>query len=194
MNIEHTVVHPTRKTGVMLEDDDGNEFAQTELIAGFHVSTPIEVPEWNDYWLTLDDYPSVPTVLYAGSGDGEVETYHYKFTDEQLFESLYERAVASGAAQQLAVLKKWRNAASAESAKLKYILAEDGILNIIHGALEQQTATVRALWGLNTWSRNNQTLIGMVAQMAALPAIGAVVLDVDVWMDSWFERAIALEV
>lgn len=174
-----------KPTGATTTDEDGNDIAVMAAIDGWHVNLTVAYPAWAQYSVSPENKQNV---------FNKGETHCYAFPSQAEFESVYDEAAVSAYVNEVSKLNKWRDVTTAESAKLKYILAEDGILDIIDTALEQQPATVRALWALNNWSRNNQTLIGMVTQMAALPAIGAVVLDVPEWMDSWFQRAIALEV
>lgn len=90
MNIEYTVVHPTKKTGVMLDDGDGGEYSETVLIEGYHVNTTKPVEVWAAYELTGDSIPSKPTCVYSGTGQegSGVETYFYCFPDEATFEAL----------------------------------------------------------------------------------------------------------
>lgn len=90
MNIEYTVVHPARKTGVMLTDDDGNQYPETVLIEGYHVNTTQQIEAWAEYQLTGDAIPSKPACVYAGTGQegSGVTTYFYCFPDEATFEAL----------------------------------------------------------------------------------------------------------
>ncbi len=84
MTIEHVVVNPTKQTGVMLTDDDGNQYPETVTIAGYHVNTTQPVEAWTSYQV----FPTSPASVYAGLGvDG---TSYYMFPDQATFEGLLD--------------------------------------------------------------------------------------------------------
>jgi hypothetical protein len=65
-------------------DEEGNQLTVPTYIAGFHVNTTSEVPEWSDY--LCDPQPSTPMRVYAG----DVVPVCYRFPDEDTFNELQE--------------------------------------------------------------------------------------------------------
>ena len=63
-------------------DDEGNQLTAPTYIAGWHVNTTSEVPEWSDY--LLDPQPPTPYRVYAGG----VVPVCYVFPDEETFDDL----------------------------------------------------------------------------------------------------------
>ena len=65
-------------------DDEGNELTAPTYLAGWHVNTTSEVPEWADY--LCDPQPTTPVRIYAGG----VTPVCYRFLDEDTFNDLQE--------------------------------------------------------------------------------------------------------
>ena len=65
-------------------DDEGNELTAPTYIAGWHVNTTSEVPEWADY--LCDPQPVTPVRIYAGG----VVPVCYSFPNEDTFNELQE--------------------------------------------------------------------------------------------------------
>ena len=68
-------------------DDEGNELTAPTYIAGWHVNTTSEVPEWADY--LCDPQPVTPVRIYAGG----VVPVCYSFPNEDTFNELQETPV-----------------------------------------------------------------------------------------------------
>jgi hypothetical protein len=68
-------------------DDEGNELTAPTYIAGWHVNTTSEVPEWADYLCDLQ--PVTPVRIYAGG----VVPVCYLFPNEDTFNELQETPV-----------------------------------------------------------------------------------------------------
>ena len=68
-------------------DDEGNELTAPTYIAGWHVNTTSEVPEWADY--LCDPQPVTPVRMYAGG----VVPVCYSFPNEDTFNELQETPV-----------------------------------------------------------------------------------------------------
>jgi len=68
-------------------DDEGNELTAPTYIAGWHVNTTSEVPEWADY--LCDPQPVTPVRIYAGG----VAPVCYSFPNENTFNELQETPV-----------------------------------------------------------------------------------------------------
>lgn len=67
-------------TGVMLTDSEGGEYPEMHSVAGWHVNTVGEVPEWLEFRVT----PTIPRRIFAG-----VATYFYSFPSEEVFSTYY---------------------------------------------------------------------------------------------------------
>ena len=65
-------------------DDEGNQLTASTYIAGWHVNTTSEVPEWADY--LCDPQPKTPMRVYAGG----VDPVCYRFPDEDTFNELQD--------------------------------------------------------------------------------------------------------
>ena len=65
-------------------DGEGNQLTAPTYIAGWHVNTTSEVPEWSDY--LCDPQPTTPVRVYAGG----VTPVCYSFPDEDTFNDLQE--------------------------------------------------------------------------------------------------------
>ena len=65
-------------------DDEGNQLTAATYIAGWHVNTTSEVPEWADY--LCDPQPTTPVRIYAGG----VVPVCYSFLDEDRFKDIHD--------------------------------------------------------------------------------------------------------
>jgi len=64
-------------------DEEGNQLTAPTYIAGWHVNTTSEVPEWSYY--LCDPQPITPVRIYAGG----VLPVCYSFPDQATFEAMH---------------------------------------------------------------------------------------------------------
>ncbi len=68
----------TQKTGKILTDDEGNKYAETASVPGFHVNSTEAIPEFDAYLIV----PATPFRVFAG-----LESVCYTFPDEATFDA-----------------------------------------------------------------------------------------------------------